>query len=121
VGTTMALNSKADNQRVLVLYHYYEKDQSYIDNFAHFLRFGYDLNLNYLIVIAGGCSLDLPTLDNVQYFFSENKNFDYGGYCSAIQTLDLWQRYDFYLFINSSVRGPFLPAYCNQEWTKLFI
>jgi hypothetical protein len=117
----MALNSKADNQRVLVLYHYYEKDQSYIDNFAHFLRFGYDLNLNYLIVIAGGCSLDLPTLDNVQYFFSENKNFDYGGYCSAIQTLDLWQRYDFYLFINSSVRGPFLPAYCNQEWTKLFI
>ena len=117
----MALNPKADNQQVLVLYHYYEKDQSYIDNFAHFLRFGYDSSLDYLIVIAGECSVDLPSLDNVQYFFTENKNFDYGGYCAAIQTLDLWQQYDFYLFINSSVRGPFLPAYCNQEWTNLFI
>jgi hypothetical protein len=117
----MALNPKANNQQALVLYHYYEKDQSYIDNFAHFLRFGYDSNLDYLIVIAGECSLDLPSLDNVQYFSTENKNFDYGGYCAAIQALDLWQRYDFYLFINSSVRGPFLPAYCNQEWTKLFI
>ena len=117
----MALNTKADNQQVLVLYHYYEKDQSYIDNFAHFLRFGYDSSLDYLIVIAGECSVDLPSLDNVQYFFTENKNFDYGGYCAAIQTLDLWQQYDFYLFINSSVRGPFLPAYCNQEWTNLFI
>jgi len=117
----MALNPKADNQQVLVLYHYYEKDQSYIDNFAHFLRFGYDSSLDYLIVIAGECSVDLPSLDNVQYFFTENKNFDYGGYCAVIQTLDLWQQYDFYLFINSSVRGPFLPAYCNQEWTNLFI
>lgn len=117
----MALNPKADNQQVLVLYHYYEKDQSYIDNFAHFLRFGYDSALNYLIVIAGECSLDLPSLDNVRYFFTENKNFDYGGYCAAIQTLDLWQQYDFYLFINSSVRGPFLPAYCNQEWVNAFI
>jgi hypothetical protein len=117
----MALNPKADNQQVLVLYHYYEKDQSYIDNFSHFLRFGYDSALNYLIVIAGECSLDLPSLDNVQYFFTENKNFDYGGYCAAIQTLDLWRQYDFYLFINSSVRGPFLPAYCNQEWANTFI
>ena len=117
----MTLNPKADNERALVLYHYYEKDQSYIDNFAHFLRFGYDPNLDYLIVIAGVCSLDLPTLDNIQYFYSENKNFDYGGYCAAIQNLDLWQRYDFYLFINSSVRGPFLPAYCSQEWAELFI
>ena len=88
----MALNPKADNRQVLVLYHYYEKEQSYIDNFAHFLRFGYDSSLDYLIVIAGECSVDLPSLDNVQYLFTENKNFDYGGYCSAIQTLDLWQR-----------------------------
>jgi hypothetical protein len=118
---TVALNSKADNRQALVLYHYYEKDQSYIDNFAHFLRFGYYSSLDYLIVIAGECSVDLPSLDNVQYLFTENKNFDYGGYCLAIQTLDLWQRYDFYLFINSSVRGPFFPAYCNKKWISLFI
>lgn len=117
----MTPNPKAENRQVLVLYHYFEKDQSYIDNFAHFLRFGYDSTLNYLVIIAGDCSLDLPSLDNIQYFFTENKNFDYGGYCTAIKNLDLWQQYDFYLFINSSVRGPFLPAYCKHDWTKLFI
>jgi hypothetical protein len=117
----LALNPKADNRQALVLYHYYEKDQSYIDNFAHFLRFGYDSSLDYLIVIAGEYSVDLPSLDNIQYLFTENKNFDYGGYCEAIQTLDLWKKYDFYLFINSSVRGPFLLACCNQNWTNLFL
>lgn len=117
----MAPNPKLDNQQILVLYHYFEKDQSYINNFAHFLRFGYDSTLNYLVIIAGECSLDLPSLDNIQYFFTENKNFDYGGYCTAIKNLGLWQQYDFYLFINSSVRGPFLPTYCKHDWAKLFI
>jgi len=117
----MALNSKTDNRQALVLYHYYEKDQSYIDNFAHFLRFGYNSSLNYLIIVAGECLVELPSLDNVQYLFAENKNFDYGGYCEAIQTLDLWQQYDFYFFVNSSVRGPFVPTYYNQNWINLFL
>lgn len=117
----MSLNPKADDRQVLVVYHYYEKDQSYIDNFSHFMRFGYDQNLDYLIIIAGECSVDLPSMDNIQYLLAANKNFDYGGYCAAIRALDLWQQYDFYLFINSSVRGPFLPAYCSQSWTNLFL
>ena len=54
----MAPNPKLDNQQILVLYHYFEKDQSYINNFAHFLRFGYDSTLNYLVIIAGECSLE---------------------------------------------------------------
>ena len=74
------IGSSINSRNVLVVYHYFEKDQSYIDNFCHFLRFGYDSELSYLIVVAGKHTIDLPTLDNIQYFFSENKNFDYGGY-----------------------------------------
>lgn len=111
----------AYKSKILVLYHYFEKDQSYIDNFAHFLTFGYDSSLNYLIIVAGEYSIDLPSLDNVEYLFTENKNFDYGGYCAAIKNIDLWQQYDFYFFINSSVRGPFLLEHCNKKWTDLFI
>ncbi|QWE22876.1 hypothetical protein FD975_01320 [Polynucleobacter sp. AP-Jannik-300A-C4] len=115
------IKPRVDSNNVLVLYHYFEKDQSYIDNFAHFLRFGYDSSLNYLIIVAGEYSIELPALDNIEYLFTENRNFDYGGYCAAIKNLNLWQRYDFYFFINSSVRGPFLLGHCNQKWTKLFI
>ena len=112
---------EVDGGKVLVIYHYYEKDQSYIDNFCHFLRFGYDSDLSYLIIVAGEHTINFPTLDNIQYLFTENKNFDYGGYCEAVSTLSIWPKYDFYLFVNSSVRGPFTPAYCNQKWTDLFI
>ena len=45
------------NDAVLVIYHYYEKDQSYIDNFLHFIQFAYRPELNYLIVIAGIASI----------------------------------------------------------------
>ena len=117
----IAIKPRVGSNNVLVLYHYFEKDQSYIDNFAHFLRFGYDSSLNYLIIVAGEYSIELPALDNIEYLFTENRNFDYGGYCAAIKNLDLWWRYDFYFFINSSVRGPFLLGYCNQKWTELFI
>ncbi|AKD24587.1 hypothetical protein CL55_00002540 [Polynucleobacter duraquae] len=113
--------NRVQSGKVLVVYHYYEKDQSYIDNFSHFLRFGYCVELNYLIIIAGEYTIDFPLADNIKYFFTENKNFDYGGYCAAICELKAWQEYDFYLFINSSVRGPFIPAYDNQNWTDLFI
>ena len=116
-----AFEPRVEDSKVLVLYHYFEKDQSYIDNFAHFLTFGYDPSLNYLIIVAGEYSIDLPSLDNVEYLFTENKNFVYGGYCAAIKNIDLWQRYDFYFFINSSVRGPFLLEHCSEKWTDLFI
>jgi hypothetical protein len=115
------MGREVDGGKVLVIYHYYEKDQSYIDNFCHFLRFGYDSDLSYLIIVAGEHTIDFPTLDNIQYLFTENKNFDYGGYCEAISKLSIWQKYDFYLFVNSSVRGPFAPAYSDQKWTDLFI
>lgn len=116
----ISLKPKGAN-KVLVLYHYFEKDQSYIDNFSHFLKYGYDSSLNYLIIIAGDYSIELPSLSNIEYLLTENKNFDYGGYCAAIKNLDIWQQYDFYFFINSSVRGPFLLDYYNQTWTNLFI
>jgi hypothetical protein len=112
---------RVDGGKVLVIYHYYEKDQSYIDNFSHFLRFGYDADLSYLLIVTGEYTIDFPALDNIQYLYTENKNFDYGGYCEAVSRLSIWQKYDFYLFINSSARGPFTPSYCNKKWTDLFI
>ena len=72
------------NDTVLVIYHYYEKDQSYIDNFLHFIQFAYRPELNYLIVIAGIASIELPQASNITYFYAKNQNFDYGGYARPI-------------------------------------
>jgi hypothetical protein len=70
--------------------------------------------------VSGNCSIDLPELSNITYLFAENRNFDYGGYAFALASgLDL-TRYDHFIFINSSVRGPYLPAYVDRAWVSCF-
>lgn len=105
----------------LVIYHYYEKDDSYRDNFLHFLTFGYSTEIDYVVVVAGGYSIDLPLAENITYVFTENLNNDFGGYCHAINNIIDVNKYEFFFFINSSVRGPFLATREKKLWTEYFI
>lgn len=109
-----------NNSDTLIFYHYFEKDAEYIDNFYHFLRFGYLPTKDYVIIISGDCSVELPQLRNVKYIFTENQNNDYGGYCNAIKAMPDVLDYDYFFFINSSVRGPFTLANDDREWTENF-
>ena len=55
----------------------------------------------------------LPSLpSNAQYMFHDNMCFDWGtfGWVLSSTTLDV-SIYNYIVFMNSSVRGPFLPAY----------
>lgn len=106
------------NDAVLVIYHYYEKDQSYIDNFLHFIQFAYRPEFNYLIVIAGSASIELPQASNIAYFYANNQNFDYGGYAQVIKGLKFETNYAHFIFVNSSVRGPFLPPHSQKTWAN---
>jgi len=107
--------------KTAVIYHYYEKDSSYKDNLLHFLSFGYSKAIDYFIVIAGSHSIDLPTAENISYASTENLNNDFGGYCHAINKMIDISKYDFFFFINSSIRGPFLTTRSKKGWTEYFI
>ncbi len=107
--------------KTVVLYHYYEKDNSYKDNLLHFLSFGYSKTIDYVVIIAGKHSLHLPSADNISYVFTENLNNDFGGYCYAINNVLDISEYEHFFFVNSSVRGPFLTARDNKIWTEYFI
>jgi hypothetical protein len=50
------------SNKTLVIYHYFEKDLAYIENFFHFLRFGYSSANDYIVVIYGEHSISLPPL-----------------------------------------------------------
>lgn len=105
----------------LVIYHYYEKDGAYRDNFLHFLTFGYSKEVDYVVILAGDHSVKLPYAENISFLFTENLNNDFGGYCHAINNTVDTNKYDFFFFINSSVRGPFLTARDSKLWTEYFI
>lgn len=107
--------------RSLVVFHYFELDAVHRDNLAYFLRHGYRDDLDYVVVIAGGCTLELPVARNVTYLHTMNFGTDVAGYVHAVRSLVDPDRYDYVFFLNSSVRGPFLPAYCDVPWTEPFI
>jgi hypothetical protein len=57
--------------------------------------------------------IDLPTLPpNARYIFHSNECFDWGtfGWALSTQAVEL-SKYKYFIFMNSSIRGPFLPAY----------
>jgi hypothetical protein len=105
----------------LVIYHYFEKNASYRDNLLHFLLFGVLPELDYIFVMSGNHSVQLPELPNVRYCFTAPKKSDFGGYAQLInEDLNL-DSYANVLFINSSVRGPFIPPYHQQDWYAAFL
>ena len=59
--------------------------------------------------------LSLPTLPgNARYVQHENLCFDWGTFGWALFNLDLDIRsHKYFVFMNTSVRGPYLPSYFN--------
>ncbi len=107
--------------RVLTLYHYFEKDETYRENFEYFLSHGIVDDVDYLVIINGACSVPLHKRDNIKYFGRENVGFDFGGYVDVVNFYPGIASYDYVFFINSIVRGPFLPAYAAFPWTRPFL
>ena len=120
------MDSKSDalpstaTSRTLVVYQFFEKDQTYVDNFLHFLVHGYDEANDHVVVIAGDCTIELPRLPKLKYLFTENKNNDYGGYSDLVSSWPTVFDYDVVFFVNSSVRGPFLLPGETRHWTSFF-
>lgn len=104
-----------------MLYHLYAAERLYLDNFLHFLAFGYDAEVDYCVVVAGERPQDLPTASNISYLATPNHNHDYGGYSMALNDGVRRDRYDHFLFVNSSVRGPYLPHYVARPWHRILL
>ncbi len=106
----------------LVLFHYFELDEVYRDNLLHFLAFGWRESIDIVVMFAGACSVPLPDLPNIRHVQTENRNNDYGGICQFLaRHRDEASAYRHVLFVNSSVRGPFLPpVLADADWTRPF-
>lgn len=116
---------KPEKSRVCVFYHYYEKDHSYLDNLLHFINFGIHEQADFFIIVSGGeCSdLGLEQIPNIRIVQAPNRNYDYGGYSYVLRRFVDVLDYDYFFFVNSSVRGPFIPPYLLHErpWFEYFI
>lgn len=102
-----------------VIYHYFEKDEIYRENLIFFLNVAIDKGVDYYIYLSGTCSVNLPSLPNIEYISIENANYDFGAVTNFSNHHNS-NNYDFYIYINCSVRGPFLPKYTPIQWYEAF-
>ncbi|GAB4813085.1 hypothetical protein N2152v2_000131 [Parachlorella kessleri] len=116
--------------RTLVVYVFSGSDPEYADNLRFFVREAAKENDNcdYVFVLQQGEGLSdpdpLPKLPpNARYLTHENKCFDIGTVGWVLESHVDRRKYSYFVWLNSSVRGPFLPAYLagKMHWTEPFL
>jgi hypothetical protein len=106
--------------KILILYCYYEKNNIYKTNLDLFLKLGLHDECDYLFIINGDLSIKIPEQNNIKVLFRKNEDYDFGAYNYALGTIDI-DKYNYYFFMNTSVRGPFIPTYADIKWYQPFI
>lgn len=72
--------------------------------------------MDYYIVVNGPTTVKFPSRVNVMY--RENKGFDFGAYSACLDKIV--KRYDYYVFMNTSVRGPYEDRHEPSDWFDRF-
>ena len=108
--------------RYLVLFTYYETNASKL-NLYFFLKNGVFRSnmITYIFIIKGNkLSVKIPKFNNVIVQKTLNEGYDFGGWSDGLKLVNL-DNYDRFIFLNDTVRGPFLPTYLNKkDWVRHF-
>lgn len=105
-------------KKTLVLYVFHALN----DRVYHFFNNAIfqDDNVDFLVISNNKQNkFELPNYVNVLY--RDNIGFDFAGWSEGLLTDDLYKHYENFIFVNSSVIGPFMPTWCKEKWTDVFI
>ena len=111
-------------EKTLIVYAYSQHSADAAANARYFLRFGVDAASPdaVFVLVANGChSVDWPVGDNVIVVERENTCFDFGAWSAGLRAArERGVEFAYAIFLNASVRGPFLPAYEARPWWRVF-
>ena len=79
-----------------------------------------DKNVDF-IIISNNYSKKFYYPDYVKFLLRENKGYDFGGWSDGLLTNNLYKDYDNFIFVNSSVNGPYLDSDYKGKWTDIYI
>ncbi len=63
--------------------------------------------------------INLP--EHCKFLSRENIGWDFGGWSYGLLHDNLYINYDYFIFVNSTVSGPYLPSYYKSKWTDIYI
>lgn len=114
--------------RVAVLYASYK----YFDCTEYFFNNAYynDESVDYYIIDSNNsleshirlnkCIDHIKHNPNIKHIKRENVGLDFAAWSDALLNHDIAFKYDYYIFINDTCTGPFVPVGVNIDWVKLF-
>lgn len=110
-----------DIEKTLILYVFHEMNA----NVRYFMEHGLFESPDYdFLLIINNPDNDSIRLDisqsNVSRMYRENIGFDFGGWFDGLTQYDRYLRYDRFLFVNSSVMGPFVQKSYDKPWPEIF-
>ena len=104
--------------KTLVLYVF----SKYNERVKYFFENGIfkDDNVDF-IIICNNKKIKFEVPSYCKKLSRKNIGFDFGGWSDALLQNKLYLNYDHFIFINSSVIGPFVPSYFTGKWTDIYI
>jgi hypothetical protein len=107
-------------EKILVLYVFH----IYNDRVQHFINncIFNDENIDF-IIISNDKNIKLTLPSYVKTMYRDNIGYDFGGWSEALLTNNLYENYDKFIFVNSSVIGPFIRPECKDKykWTDVYL
>jgi hypothetical protein len=73
------------------------------------------------IIISNDKNNQINVPHYVKTLYRDNVGYDFGGWSDALLTNNLYEKYTHFIFVNSSVIGPFISSGCKQKWTDIFL
>lgn len=115
-----AADSPEPDDRPLITYVYSESPAAR-RNLEFFLAHGLHAAADFVFIFNGETDADalLPDAPGVRSVRRENTCYDLGSHAEVLLKDGLWRRYGRFILMNSSVRGPFMPAWSyGLCWTE---
>jgi lipopolysaccharide biosynthesis protein len=101
---------------VLYVFHQYNhRVKHFIENAIFF-----DKNTDF-VIICNDIDLEFEVPGYVRVIKRENVGYDFGGWSDALLKNNLYKGYDSFIFVNSSVMGPYTVSYYQGKWTDIYL
>lgn len=118
-GIAQPETDKDKIEHPLVTYVYSESEESR-RNLKFFIAHGLHAQADFIFIFNGETDAPdlLPDVPEVRYVRRNNTCYDLGAHAEVLTDGDLWKRYNKFILMNPSVRGPFMPIWADAIcWT----
>lgn len=102
---------------VLFVYHIYNKRVQHFINKCIFQ----DPDIDFVVISNNGIPPPAIVPHYVKKFTRQNIGYDFGGWSDALLSGGLYENYDNFIFVNSSVIGPFFRPGVSVKWTDIYL